>query len=345
MRTQTKKILLTAVTGVVCVFLFANFNANNPLRYNDPLTVRGDLSNKTDSLPTIQLVPGDDIQAAIHKLTRQNGGTIILGKGTYVLRKSLKIYSYITLSGYSDQDPSGVVITVDDPLFNKPIIYSKSGIHNVHLKNFKVLGNLKDGEQHLDPTYHSKGKERRVRGIRSSLLGILFTADGGSYARAKSSNITMKNIEVSHCAMGIHIKGARDVNLTKMNLHTNGMIESYYHNLYFRRVFKFTISDSKMYNSPTGNGINISQSEDVTLINNHCYNNFFRGLRVEGEQGYRVNKIDITNNSCFNNGNVGIRLANILNGKVTNNSVNGNKTADTLFRNTAKVTYTNNSWQ
>jgi|GEM_PF-3174570 len=307
--------------------------------------IQGGKIYSTNSLQTIKLVPGDNIQAAIDQLNKVKGGTVVLGKGTYILSKSLIVYSNINISGYSEKDPSGVLLTVTDTLYNSPIIYSKTGIHNVRYQNFKVLGNLKDSEQHLDPTYHSKGKTENIPGIRKSLLGILLTADGSSYAKAKSSNITLKNIEVSNCAMGIHIKGAKDVFLTKMNLHTNGMIEKYYHNLYFRRVFKFTITDSKMHNSLTGNGINISQSEEVTLTNNECYDNFFRGLRVEGEQGYRINKIDISNNRCFNNGDAGIRLVNILEGLVNSNKAKGNKKEDTRFRNTAKVSFKNNSWQ
>ncbi|MCK0157892.1 right-handed parallel beta-helix repeat-containing protein [Cellulophaga sp. F20128] len=336
---QTNRLLLTVITGVVCVFLFANFSTQNVK--TQPHAFKGDV---IDTLVTLQLVPGDNIQAAIHQLNSQNGGTIVLGKGTYVVNKSLTVYSNITIKGYSDKDPSGVVITVEDLSFNKPIIHSKKGIHNLHFENFKVQGNLKDAEQHLDPTYHSKGKAKNIPGIRNSLLGILLTADGSSYANAKSAHITMKNIEVSNCAMGIHIKGARDVTLTNMNLHTNGMIESYYHNLYFRRVFKCLISDSKMYNSPTGNGINISQSEEITLTNNECYGNFFRGLRVEGERGYRINQIEIAHNICTNNGDIGIRLANILDGLVHSNTATANK-KDTHFRNTAKVSFESNSWQ
>lgn len=179
-------------------------------------------------------------------------------------------------------------------------------------------------------------------------MGILLTADGSTYAEAESSNITMNNVEVSNCAMGIHIKGARDVRLSNMNVHHNGMIEAYYHNLYFRRVFKYTIKDSEFHNSPTGNGMNHSQSEDVSLINNYCHDNFFRGLRVEGEQGYIINKITVSGNKCTGNGltnaQPGIRLRNITAGTVSNNTSTGNG-SNTNFGNTSSVKLTNNSWQ
>ncbi|WP_282124538.1 right-handed parallel beta-helix repeat-containing protein [Algibacter mikhailovii] len=310
-------------------------------------TEEGKVFSLVDFSNPIKLNPGDDIQATIDLIRSSNddkGGNILLGKGTYVLNKPLIVYSNINIHGYSANDPSGTVITIEDNTFNQPIITNVGSLYNVSYQNFKVLGNLLDSEQHLDPTYHEEGTAGEDESIRNNLIGILLVADGDTYREAKISNVKIRNVEVSNCAMGIHFKGAREVYLTHMNLHDNGMIEAYYHNLYFRRVFKFTISNSKMYNSPTGNGMNVSQSEDVTIRSNECYSNFFRGLRVEGEQGFIINKINITQNACTDNGVFGIRLRNITSGLVNGNTSIDNGT-DTDFENTNDLVFTNNSWQ
>lgn len=296
----------------------------------------------------IYLKAGDDIQAAIDSLHSVKGGAIVLGAGNYNVSRALIIYSEIAICGDSSLNPWDVIITPNTTYYNEPIIFSDAPIHNVHFENFKVQGRLTDAEQHLDATYHSEGKAKADTSIHNSLMGILLTAEGSTYETAESFNITMNNLEVSNCAMGIHIKGARDVKLSNMNVHHNGMIEAYYHNLYFRRVFNFTIEDSEFHHSPTGNGMNVSQSEDVSLINNLCHDNFFRGLRVEGESGYIINKITIVGNTCkangLTNGQPGIRLRNITTGTVASNVSTGNG-SNTNFAGNGNITFTNNSWQ
>lgn len=296
----------------------------------------------------IYLSNGEDIQPAIDRLKNRKGGDIVLGTGTYELTSPLMVGSFINLKGAPELNPSDVVITTSDTTYNDALIKCEEAIHNFSIQNLKIQGNLKDHEQHLDPTYHSEGKASADESIRNHMIGILLTAGGDTYKSTESSNITMDKVEVSNCAMGIHIKGARDVVLTNMNVHHNGMIEAYYHNLYFRRVFKFTIADSEMHHSPTGNGMNVSQSEYVTLINNRCYNNFFRGLRVEGESGYIINNIDINGNTCtgngLSNGQPGIRIRNVSSGTVSSNTSTGNG-SNTNFANYSKVSFTNNSWQ
>lgn len=296
----------------------------------------------------IELKPGDDIQAAIDELHNDLvGGSVLLGEGTYVLDTTLVVYSNINIHGASSEDPSATILTIEDDAYNYPIIGNSGPFYNVSLQDFKIQGNLLDSEQHLAPFYHDDGIAAIDDSVRSDLMGILLTAGGSTYSEAEIKNLKLTNIEVSNCAMGIHVKGARDVFVTELNLHDNGMIESYYHNLYFRRVFQFTISDSKMYDSSTGNGMNVSQSEDVTLINNECYSNFFRGFRVEGETvndvPYIINKITIENNTCTDNGTIGIRLRNITAGQVEGNT-STNNTIDTDFANISEVTFTGNSW-
>lgn len=302
----------------------------------------------TLALEELYITSGADIQAAIDSLYKRKGGIVILGAGRYVVTEAIQVYSDIHLTGAADLQPSDVVITIEDATYNEPIIVCEEALINFSIKNLKVQGNLVDSEQHLDGTYHTDGLAAADPAIRSDLMGILLTADGDTYSNAESSDILLDNVEISNCAMGIHIKGARDVRLTNMNVHHNGMIEGYYHNLYFRRVFMFTIEDSQFHNSLTGNGMNVSQSEDVTLRNNNCYDNYFRGFRIEGESGFKIYNILVEDNTATGNGfsseQPGIRIRNVINGLVQNNTSTGNY-SNTNFGGNSGITFKNNSWQ
>lgn len=311
----------------------------------------GDLSQEiVGGVTTEELVleDGADLQAAVDSLYNRKGGNIILGAGTYVLSSPLMVHSTIHIMGDSSLNNDEVVITIVDTTFNDAMIKCEEALNNFSLTNLKVMGNLKDSEQHLDATYHSEGLAADSAHIRSDLMGILLTAEGDTYSNAESWDITMNNVEVSNCAMGIHIKGARDVYLTNMNVHHNGMIQAYYHNLYFRRVFNFTIEDSEFHNSLTGNGMNVSQSEDVTLRNNNCYDNYFRGFRIEGESGYIINNVMVEDNTATGNGfessQPGIRIRNVTTGLVQNNTSTDNY-SQTNFNNTGSTQFLSNSWQ
>lgn len=320
---MNKRLIITNIVSLLCQFCFTQ-------------------AGITQDSVLLKLKAGDDIQAAINKLHKKDGGTILLAAGTYVISKPIELYSNIILRGELSRKQNEMIITPADARFNEPILFSEKGIHDVLLENIWVKGNLAANEQTLDPTYHTEKKAAADKSIRSKQFGIILTAGGKSYATAQSANIIMRNVEVSNCAMGIHVKGAKDVLLQNMKVHDNGLIQKFFHNVYFRRVFKFTITHSEMYNSPTANGINVSQSEDVTLTNNYCHDNYFRGLRVEGEQGYVINNITITGNKCINNGDVGIRACNIMGGIVSSNISSGNH-PNGKFSNVGNLIVNNNT--
>lgn len=286
-------------------------------------------SNITITSNTVSLSPGDDVQSyidALYNVYGINGNpyTVILEAGNYILSESLIVKSYLTLKGEDSANSWDVVFKLTDANFNKSMITSSGELQSVTLKNFKIRGNIVDTEQHLDSTYHTESGKADSEGKRIHLFGIFIYGDGENYNNAEVKNLSIEGIEIRNCSMGIQIKGSRDLFCKNLKLHHNGMIEKYYHNMYLRRAFGCHIRESEMYLSPTGNGINISQSNDVTIkyLDNH--DNFWRGIRIEGENGWIVNDIDVYQNTCANNGNAGFRFYNISGGNISTNTASGN---------------------
>ena len=45
--------------------------------------------------------------------------------------------------------------------------------------------------------------------------------------------------------------------MENIDAYNNGLIQTFYHNLYFRRDFNMTLRGIVSHDSPTGNGINL----------------------------------------------------------------------------------------
>ena len=309
-----KKALFTIISCLV--FLSCS---NEPLELEEQnISIPTELQSKS-----LSIFSGSDIQEALDAINNDGGGTLTLQKGNYIIEEPLIMYSNITLQGDASLDPSEIVISLSNTDFNDAIITNQiNGNHfdveNITLKNFKIRGNLTDSEQHYPPEYHTNGTISNAS-YRNDMIGIFFNADGDDYDSAKNKNITIQDVEVRNCAMGIHIKGTRDLLLNNVKIHKNGMVEAYYHNIYFRRCFNATVINSDFYDSPTGNGMNVSQSTDINVINNNFYTNFFRGLRIEGESGFKITNTFVDGNYCYGNGDRQFRFANTIGGTIQNN--------------------------
>ncbi|RMD77601.1 MAG: hypothetical protein D6820_11280 [Lentisphaerae bacterium] len=268
----------------------------------------------------ITVVPGKSIQKALDKLSK-TGGIVTLKAGVHKVSSSLLIHSNIILQGELARDRTKVVIVPGKEGMNQPLITNNKPIHNVIIRNLTIRGDLRDEEKRY-PAEYLRNKNIPMR---TGLLGIFFNAGGDSYETAQNQNITIDNVEVINCSMGIHIKGSRDVTLSRLNLHDNGMIKKYFHNMYLRRVFNVFVKDSIFYDSPTGCGINISQSGDVHIENCEARDNFWRGIRIYGEKGWIVKGIHVAGNRCLNNGDAGFLLCNIEGGEVLDNIAQYNR--------------------
>ncbi len=291
--------------------------------------------------------PGDSaaiIQAAIDEVNSSGGGTVHLSEGTYYISTSIIMKSNVTLLGDPDLYPEQIIITPGVMSFNSCIIASTGALLNVNFYNFTVKGNLTDEEQTLGPEYHedslayNDGNE-----TREDMLGIYFEANGESYDECESQDMHLKGVMITKCSMGFQTKGTRDLLVEDCYMFDNGLIEKYFHNIYLRRVFAATIQNITTAYSSTGCGVNISQSDDVTVRGIHSHDNFWRGLRLYGESGHTFDTICVEDNLLENNLDTGLLLANINSGNVDNNTATGNN-PDYYFLG-CSITQSGNSWQ
>ena len=144
--------------------------------------------------------------------------------------------------------------------------------------------------------------------------------------------------------MGITGSGWRNVIVRNCNTFNNGLIDEYFHNIYFRRNFNITITGLVSHNSPTGCGVNLSQGSYYYIHSCLFENNFWRGLRIGGELGYYWKNIHVYNNTAISNGDYGFRFCNGSNGMVNNNTAKNDFAGNLYIANLTNVTFQDNDF-
>ncbi len=258
---------------------------------------------------TIVVPSGDSIQPVIDQLSASGGGTCQLQAGTWRLSEPLKLRSNITLAGQG----SASLLELPDGANYPAITNAVEGIINVVVRDLAINGRLSPAEQTLGPEYHTTPALQTVG--RRHTFGIILAAFA-----TDMEDVRIERVSVTRCAMGIHIKGARDVRVTDCALFENGIIREFYHNLYLRRVTQGLVDGCDLTNSPTGNGLNVSYSTNVTVLNSQALENYFRGFRFSDTP-------NVTNRFCLamRNGDYGIVLEKEQTIPVSNFVVEGNR--------------------
>ncbi|WP_083837602.1 right-handed parallel beta-helix repeat-containing protein [Paenibacillus sp. Aloe-11] len=235
------------------------------------------------------------IQAAINCASAAGGGTVTLEKGSYSIKKPIYLKSNVTIAGAGK---GNTVLQIDANLGANGALTSNNSnpAENIIIKNLTV-----DGVAATEPDKASSHE-------KITNYGILL--DGSSYVNDK---VLFDNIEIKNTNMGLHIKGSSNVTVQNSEFHDNGGSIDYWHNVYLRRVTNVLIQNCDIYKSNSGNGINISYSDHVTVDSSKIYDNYFRGVRVA----------------------VGSYV------DVTNNEVHGNKTGDGIIYNSEESGVTN----
>ena len=264
------------------------------------------------------------------------------------------IYSNIVLQGDPNESRENIVLQVDPSnlKYNSCIInhddnkYPK--IENIAIMNLKFVGNIQPSETHYPPCCHTDPSNCTCNPpcsqARSQFVAVCGDGCGTSLDTACNRNLTLKDLEITGFAMGATQGGFRDFVVDNILAYKNGLIQSFYHNLYFRRDFNMTIRNVVSHNSYTGNGINLSQGSYYTAYNNTFYNNYFRGFRIYGEDGVTIIGIDVHDITSYNNSDYGFLFANIDNGQVYNNVAKNNKVNE-KDSDCHNVTFKGNSWQ
>lgn len=217
--------------------------------------------------------PGESIQLAIDNVHATGGGIVTLKAGTHHISSPVKIKSNVTLQG------EGTLASTLKTTSNiKMIEENNNGLVNVTIQNLKIIGTNAS---------HSGGIQL------------------ASY-NTDHENIKVLGVHVFETGWGVHIKGAKNVIIDLCDFSGNGYAGKlkYAHNLYLRRCYGVTVSNSKFNNSTSANGINISYSTDINVINCEAIGNYFRGFRAADTDGFKVHDCVIAEN-----GDVGL-LAN-----------------------------------
>lgn len=340
---KIKKLLInTVIVGVfVSAIPITNAYSQTNESINKGVTTFEDVEvAKVDDANKIMLnqeSTSQEIQDAIDKMSKLGGGAVILSKGTYVLDNSIILRSNVILQGSG----KGQTILKREANYRiedgKGLLYSKGGLTNVIVKNLTI-------DVNYDTMIYPEGS-------RDLYYGVLIN----DYNGKENNLLHFDEIELKNASMGFHIKGTRNLLVSSSDFHDNGGDYYYYHNAYIRRVYKGRFENCNFYNSPSGNGLNISYCEDIIVNNSKAYNNYFRGIRaatsdrvvvsnskafenkvgdgiVMNSEDKGVSDFVIKNNEVYGNGGYGISISGICkNGYIVNNIDGGDNTSGFLL--------------
>jgi len=202
-----------------------------------------------------------------------------LASGTYNITVPLELKSNVTLIG-AGKDVTVLKRTSDLGTGKSVITVTVGGLNNVIVKNLTI-----DANYQVDPATNPAPDSWKNGGV------LITDGSNGS-----NDLILFENVKVKNGTMGFHVKGTSNLTIKGCDFTNNGGCYLYWHNVYLRRVSKALIDSSNMNWSNSGNGVNISYSDNITIRNSKYYNNYFRGIRA-ADSSY----IDILSNQVYNN--------------------------------------------
>ena len=206
-----------------------------------------------------------NIQAAIDKVAAAGGGCVDLGAGTWTLGASLRMKNRVTLNGRGAstllQGPGSVygfaLITGDG---TEPLV-------DMTVENLVLDGRIPPSALTTEPNASNP---------YGGALGIFFAA-----YTTDDRNILIKNVEVRHTAMGIHVKGTTGLTLDGVDIHHNG-IAYWLHNVYLRRCSDVTIVHSRMDDSLIGTGLHIAGGgQNIAISQSDFSGNSGSGMNIQ----------------------------------------------------------------
>ncbi|MFJ8495244.1 right-handed parallel beta-helix repeat-containing protein [Streptomyces sp. NPDC094038] len=274
----------------------------------------------------VGVAAGGDIQAAIDRVAAAGGGCVNLAEGSWTLRRSVRMKGGVTLNG------SGASTLLQGPtsVYDYPLIDSDGTVPqtNMTVENMVLDGRIPPSARTTDPDANNP---------YADAMGILFAA-----YRANHRHVLIKNVEVRHTSMGIHIKGTTGVTLDGVNVHHNG-IAFWLHNVYLRRCSDVVIVRSRMNDSLVGTGLHVAgDSRNITITDSNFSGNnssgmniqdlpanvTIRGSRMIGNNGDGISAVGtrlvITDNQARDNADSGIHTWTGT-GQVDGNTASGNK--------------------
>lgn len=223
-----------------------------------------------------------ELESCIDDMARRGGGVVTLDAKTYLLRDTITLQSNVEIVGQGSSTvvtwDQSVADSINAPMFNRG--RSGSGIANVGFKNMHLLCTVDtDDSSDRDRTDHMA--------IFIDGVGDQFDADS-----LQHSNITIENVDVSHCGgTGIHIKGTNKITTVDLNMYNNGWgTTDLWHNIYFLRARNIEMRQTDansggFFDSPAGHGLRMGKLENV----------YFENLRIEGNSDHGLHMNEVTN--------------------------------------------------
>jgi polygalacturonase len=229
-------------------------------------------------ITTLSSVSASTIQSAINKAYSAGGGVVVIPAGTYTLTSSIELKSNVTLEGKGKSQ----TVLKRSSSYNIPdgkgFVYSQGGLNNAVVKNLTIDGNADTSLRDSAPSNY--------------IYGVLIT-DTNGYSNNK---VRFSSFKIKNAHMGLHVKGTSNLVVKDSDFSFNGSYKLYGHNVYLRRVYKANLYNNYFNYSTSGNGVNISYCEDITIDSCYAHNNYFRGLRASDSA-----RVDIMNCKVYNN--------------------------------------------
>ncbi|EOR94596.1 hypothetical protein ADIARSV_2194 [Arcticibacter svalbardensis MN12-7] len=184
----------------------------------------------------IAVDPGESIQKAIDKVTR-NGGVVLLKKGTYLVSKPIVLKSKVTIIGEGTEH---TIIKQDIGLTDGGAFQADPlpQITDVVISNLSIIG----------------------IGGNSKAHGILMAGKNGE----RHNRIMLQHVDVKNWAgTGVHMKRTDNIVMDACNFQKNGSGNSLYHNVYFLYNKYILQSDCDMSYPVLGKGNKYTSCEFV----------------------------------------------------------------------------------
>nr|WP_166682344.1 right-handed parallel beta-helix repeat-containing protein [Streptomyces sp. 846.5] len=283
------KLALKLIIAMMAIAIYLTSVPNLALADGAPATLPA-LPAQVAS-PVFNVSPGGNIQAAVDAASKAGGGTVNLASGRFDITAPIIPRSNVTIQGQGSTG-SGLT-TLYNALGTDMVIMvdgRSGGLNNIIFRSFKV-------DCALSRTQRSYASDPGKN------YGIYLTDTSASNDR-----VLFDNVQITQCLMGLQAKGTSDLTIRTSNIHDNGGVLYYSHNVYLRRVSKANVQNSTLSDGSTANGLNISYSDNITVQGSTLSNNYFRGVRA-ADSTY----IDLLSDTVNGNGETGI----IMNSEAT----------------------------
>jgi len=313
-------------------------------------TLAGALSTSSVEPPSnsIKVAPGDSIQDALDSADKA-GGWVVLEKGLYTLNAMLKIPSGVTLAGQGIE----TILFLDPKLTNErgiaSLLNADDDLHDVAIRDLVIEGAL------TSKTSSDPNQNRRQRSYQNAQrrAGIIFSA----LKEGQIHNLTFEHVTIrNNTHNGVAVKGAKQVRIIACDFSDNGSSvvpgPGLQHNLLLSHVEDCQIIDSRFDTSPWGNGIDLSNSSDISVSNCEMARNALNGIKIADCSNIKItgnlsegndcngivfealvdgsNIIDVQGNLSHYNGMNGILIEHVIKGTVRKNILTGNGQGDNV---------------